>query len=122
MKIPVTIVPKEKCALNILRELGDRTKNSWIYLHKDVVDVLLKSADKIYEERKNDYWFYRLKWNANDEFPETIMELHWNTVISEYLRMDYQMWVQVYSINAKGIAFRHPAKDPEEIFFLNMEA
>lgn len=122
MKLPITPVPNGKCALDVLAELGNRTQNSWIYLHKNVVNDLLEKADSFSEHYEENYWYYSLHWDATDEFPETNLDLHWNVVFSEQISRDYSIWVEVVSIDADDIAFKHPAKFPEEIFFLKNES
>ena len=121
MSLPITPVPNGKCAMDVLAELRERTKNSWIYLHKDVVNDLLEKTDTYSEHYEENYWFYQLHWNATDKYPETNVELHWNEVCSFNRSKDYSVWVEVTFIGADDIAFRYPAKDPEEIFFLKFE-
>lgn len=108
MKKKVTIVPKDKCPLDILAEMGDRTKNAWVYLHWEAVNKLEKTCDG-YEELAHSI---RLSWNATDEFPSTTI-----TIGTEVIGT----WKPVYFIEAEDIAFESQASDPEEIFFLKMD-
>ncbi len=108
MKKEVTIVPKDKCPLDILAEMGDRTKNAWIFLHQGAVNKLEETCNG-YEELAHSI---RLRWNATEEFPSTSI-----TIKTE----EFSRWKQVYFIEADDIAFKHSCSDPEEIFFLKMD-
>lgn len=37
-------VPKDKCPLEVLAEIGEQTRDAWIFLHNDVVDHLKETA------------------------------------------------------------------------------
>lgn len=49
MKKEVTLVPKDKCPLDVLADMEERTADAWIYFHENAVKKLEKSCD-IYEE------------------------------------------------------------------------
>lgn len=108
MKKDVTIVPKDKCPLDILAEMGDRTKNAWVYLHVNAVYKLKETCNE-YEEANRSI---KLKWNATEEFPSTSITIGTEVVGS---------WRPVWFIEADDIAFKQESCDPEEIFFLEME-
>ena len=108
MKKEVILVPKDKCPLDVLAEMGERTKNSWIFLHQNAVDKLRRTADEICEIAVGVNSFY---WKSTEEFPETI------------LRFDISrgVWSKVTRITADDIAFKITSTDPEDIYFLKMD-
>lgn len=102
MKKEVILVPKDKCPLDVLAEMGEQTKDAWIYLHKTAFDRL-RSED----------------CSTKDEM--TFSELCFEE--TEILINDTGggIWFTVCSISANDISFKDRAKDPENIFFLKME-
>ena len=108
MKKEVILVPKDKCPLDVLAEMGERTKNAWIFLHQNAVDKLRRTADETCEVAVG---VYRFDWKATEEFPETI------------LRFDISrgVWSKITSITADDIAFKITSADPEDIYFLKMD-
>ena len=94
MKKEVTFVPKDKCPLDVLAEMEERTAIAWIYFHENAVKKLEKSCD------------------SYEEFPATAI-----TIGTEVIGC----WNPVYSIDAEDIAFKSHSSDPEEILFLQME-
>lgn len=105
MKKEVILVPKDKYPLDVLAEMGERTKDSWIFLHDNVVSELHKTADYIEEGE-----YQELVWSAPDKYPATILDIE---IVGT--------WHKVYRILADDIAFIYEPKDPEDIFFLKME-
>ena len=110
MKKEVKLVPKDKCPLDVLAELGEQTKSAWIFLHRNAVEKLISIADDHRPQMSCD--FQELFWNATDAFPETTIwiELHPDKV-----------WLEVYRIDADDIAFNLPADDPDNILFVKMD-
>ena len=108
MQREVTLVPKSKCPMDVLAELGERTKNSWIFLHDDVVKILKASCDKSYPYAD----CIRLFWYGTDEWPTTTIFICENEI---------GCWKTVTDINAPDISFERKADDPDEIFFIKMD-
>lgn len=108
MKKDVTLVPQDKCPLDILAELESRTKNAWIYLHENAIEKLKKTCDK-YEE-----WAHciSLTWEATDKFPAA------NIYIGQE---EIGCWKPIFLIKAEDIAFSTRVSDPDEIFFIKMD-
>ena len=104
MKKEVILVPKDKCPLDVLAEMGERTKNSWIFLHDDAVFKLEITADFIEETE-----YRELVWNATEKYPATTLDIEISGT-----------WHMVYRIDADDIAFTDEPQDPEDIFFLKM--
>lgn len=111
MKKQVTIVPNDKSPINVLAELKKRTSNSWIFLHENVVENL-KERKSILEELT--YCIYLTLIEEINSI-ETKIEIAIETeVLGE--------WKPVYWIDSEAIEFTIQSHDPEEIFFLKMEA
>lgn len=108
MKKEVTIVPKDKCPLDVLAEFENRTKNAWIYLHENAVKKLEETCNR-YDKFTG---FISLVWNATEKFPMT--NIH---ICTEKTGC----WQYVQYISADDIAFNCMVEDPEEIFFLKMD-
>jgi len=103
----VTTVPKDECPLNVLAKMGNQTASAWIFLHKNAVEKLRKTADFVGGFSS----IIELKWNETPKYPSTLV---WITNSSEE-------WIKVFRIEATDIAFEYAAIDPENIFFLKME-
>ena len=108
MQKDVTLVPKSKCPMDVLAELGERTKKSWIFLHDDVVKILRASCDKSYIYAD----CIRFFWDATEEYPTTSICVCENEI---------GCWKTVTDINAPDISFERKADDPDEIFFIKMD-
>lgn len=106
MKKEVIIVPKDKCVLDVLAEMGERTKNSWIFFHKNVVKKLQKTADANYSAAT----VRTLIWNETEEFPKTEL----------YIDISAKIWCSVIDIKATDIAFEKDAEDPENLYFFQI--
>ena len=110
MKKEVTLVPKDKCPLDVLAEIKERTANAWIFLHDNVVENLQKSCN----EYNLLYRGIRLKWNATKTFPDTSVLINREILGGAH-------WNFVYSIDADDIEFKYRSPNPEEIIFLQMD-
>ena len=110
MKKEIVIVPKDKCPLDVLADMGEATSNSWIFLHKNAIKKLNSIADKYHADVIGQT--QECFWNATDKFPETTIKIELCVV---------KTWLQVLSINADDIAFKERSDDPDNIFFLKME-
>ena len=71
MKKEVILVPKDKCPLDVLAEMGERTKNSWIFLHQNAVDKLTITAD----ESREVFFGFVFYWKSTKESPETSLKV-----------------------------------------------
>lgn len=109
MKKEVTLVPKGKNPLSILAEMGDRTKDAWIFLHQGVANELRRDSNG-YEELASS--MIRLRMNATEEFPSRSI-----TIETE----GFGAWNRVRIIEADDIAFNYESLDPEEIIFIKMD-
>ena len=69
MKKEVILVPKDKCPLDVLAEMGEITEKAWIFLDASAYNKLLESDGcKVYGSEKDDGKIM-LKWEATDEYP-----------------------------------------------------
>ena len=106
MHTEITYVPKDKCPLDVLAEMGAETSEAWIYLHKNVIEKLAKSADYHFSTYVG---FFELRWEE-DRYEK------------KYLLYEEtgHTWHKVRIIIASNIAFRNLSLDPKHIFFLKM--
>lgn len=114
MKLEPTIVPKEKCPLDLLAELGEQTGSSWIFLHQDVINRIIDTADEMLWSRSDGIAL--CKFFASEDTPLTEIDFEYSKPSS-----DCRVWAWVSRISAIDIAFTSPPKNPENIFFLKME-
>jgi len=109
MKKEVILVPKDKCPLDVLAEMGERTRNAWIFLHLNAFKKLKDDCDTC----KSNYFDKNLlTWWATEEYPAT------EVVINDKAHTD---WVEIFRISASDIAFVVRSANPEEIYFLKMD-
>lgn len=111
MKKEVIIVPKDKCPLDVLAEMGERTANAWIFLHANAVEKLQRSYVSCKEGKKPGT--LDLTWEATDEYPETRVVIDVGAMAVD--------WKHVILISASDISFTLMPVDPEDIYFLKME-
>lgn len=103
------VVPRNKCVMDYIADLGEKTKNAWIFIHQSNLDQLLKSEGVIdrgwLEDRRT------LSWEKTDDYPETTI------VISTFDADDFYVVVQ---IDAEDIAFKQisKVKNPEYVIKL----
>lgn len=103
----VTPVPKDKCPLDVLAEMGEKTANSWILLHKNAVEKLRSTADSI----DGHGCFILITWKETAEYPSTRI----------WVPNSNEEWIKVIRIEADDIAFKSEASDPKHLYFLKME-
>lgn len=108
MKKEIILVPKDKCPLDVLAEMGERTRNSWIFLHENAYQHLLESEGASHMAVAN---MVSISWKATINFPET-------TVMCEV--PSPEGWGKILFIEAEDISFLRPVEDPEDIYFLKM--
>ena len=48
-KMKKIIVPKDKCPLEVIAEMGEQTQNAWIFLNKDAINHLRDTAIAVTE-------------------------------------------------------------------------
>lgn len=112
MKKEVILVPKDKCPLNVLAEMGERIRNSWIFLHENAYEKLSKTSDiHSTNNTMNDAELAYMKWNATEEFPVMIL----------FCDVPSVTWGRIKSITASDIAYSICPSDPEDIYFLKMD-
>ncbi len=114
MKFEPTIVPKKKCPLDLLADLGEQTGSSWIFLHQDVINRIIDTADEVNWTRSEG--LATCKFFESEDTPITEVNFEFSNPPS-----DCHVWAWVNRISAIDIAFTSPPKTPENIFFLKME-
>ena len=108
MKKEIILVPRDKCPLDVLAEMGEQTKNAWIFLHGNAISKLQLTAN--FDSFK--YGCQKLTWRKTKEYPKTVIWIHANYTSD---------WAKVAVIEADDIAFKKEVNDPENIFFLKMD-
>lgn len=113
MKKEVITVPKDKCPLDVLAEMGEQIRNSWIYLHSNVYEKLRTICHSYGTyNRMNDPESALFKWHATKDYPETV-------VFCDVPKGTH--WARIQSIKASDIAYDMLPHDPESLFFLKMD-
>lgn len=113
----IILIPKGKCLLNFLREMGERTRNSWIFIHQNVVKQLEDTSD---DEFCEPAYIRNFIWKEISKYPQSTLGLD---ISHEVLRgKEYVVeWYVVDWISAKDIAFRSKPRNPDQILWLKME-
>ena len=111
MKKEVTLVPKDKCPLDVLAEMGERIRKAWIFLDASAYNKLLKSMGCKTHFSKINNETISLRWEATNEYPATKVFLEPPRNFG---------WGKIFFIEAEDIAFTTAVADPEELFFLKM--
>ena len=97
------IVPKSKTLLDVLTEMGERTKRAWIFINDNVFINLVQTADYIVEYDDTT----ELGWDD----PEVIIR------VDPYI----DLWIEIDFIHATGVSFVYRPVDPDEVLFISME-
>ena len=111
MKKKVIIVPKDKCPLDVLSEMNERTANAWIFLHHNALEKL-QHSDGVSCKEGRKQGTLELTWEATDDYPET-------RVVIDVCAMATD-WKSIILISASDISFTLMPVDPEDIYFLKM--
>lgn len=113
MKLEFITVPRDKCPLDVLADMGDQTSNAAILLSPNAMKKLKGTAD--IDEKLDEATMF-LSWKATDKFPQTSIIL-----VKETCNLRGIEYRAVY-INAADIAFRcQRHKEPEVEYVLEME-
>lgn len=100
-------VPKGKCPLDFLAELGERISKAWLFVDNNVFNNISSSLDDagVYSDRTMCF-----RCEATEEYPSTEI----------IMKRVSEKWFYIISIKAEDIAFTKPVSDPEEVFFMEM--
>lgn len=101
-------VPKKKCPLDIISEMGEDAKKFRFFMDQAGLDQLRKSADSLTSIFDDSI----LEWKATDKYPSTKL----------VLSRSYGKWYMIKEIEAKDIFFRKISKNVEDNIFLEKEA
>lgn len=97
-----------KCPLDYLAEQGEKTKSSWIFLSRNAVKAMEENA----ETNDTDGALLILGWKATEDYPASNITLRGRSLCDE------NEWYELVRCDAEDIAFRAPANNPREIFFI----
>ena len=112
MNKEVTIVPKDKCPLDVLAEMGKRTENAWIFLHQNAVEELRRSEGVSCKEGRK-VGTLVLTWETIEDYPETRIVIAICAMLTD--------WKPIILISASDISFDLMPVDPEYLYFLKMD-
>ena len=113
MKKEVILVPKDKCPLDVLSEMGERIRNSWIFLHENAYQRFKSEGDTFsVGNSMNANQTAIFTWDATEKHPNRglIVEIP-----------NSKGWGKITYIEAKDICFGMVTNDPEDIYFLKMD-
>ena len=114
MKKDVILVPKDKCPLTVLVEMGEQLRNSWIFLHDNAYQFLLISKGSTHSLNNcmNGNQTALIQWAATKTLPKKTMFCDVPTA---------EGWGKIQAIYAEDICYGLSPNDPEDIFFLKMD-
>ena len=104
----VVLLPKGKCPLAFIRELGEKVKDSWIFLHENVVSNLENTADECIL-RGNPLV---LSWNPTNELSKITIAIQYS---------EKNVWNKMISVETDKNDFIPASEDPEYIYFIKMD-
>lgn len=107
MKREIDLVPYDKCVLDYLAELGERTANASISIDEGCLEQMYERCDKVTGIRG---FLVTLHYNGSDEYPPADVTIKCG-----------KTWNLILLIDADDIPFKAHSDDPEEIFFLKLE-
>lgn len=113
MEKEIIIVPKNKCPLEVINGMGDQLKSSWVFIHENAYQHLLKSegASCTMGNKMNLPKSVLITWYSSSKFPKSLVfcevppSLGWSRV--PYIELDTSI-------------FRFSPPDPNQIFFFKM--
>lgn len=92
--------------------MEERTKDAWIFLHRNALEKLINSEGVSVKEGKK-VGTMILTWEAAEKFPKTRIVVNVCSMATD--------WKTIILISASDIAFNLMPTDPEYIYFLKME-
>lgn len=113
LKAEVIKVPKDMCPLDKLSEMGECIRNSWIFIHRNAYERLLRSegAKPSGGDSVNRNKTTCIMWEATKEYPCTVI----------YCEIPEENgWGRINAIAASDIAYGGCPVDPKAVFFLKM--
>ena len=106
-------VPKNKHTLEFLAEMGEKTKNAWIFLHESITDDVIREEGVVYTYNQRGFsHFYWISKAQEHSCPRMVCSISPNT-----------WWYVVVEISAPGVAFEKCCKNrkPDYIILLQKE-
>lgn len=106
-------VPKDKYPLDFLAEMGDRNKNSWIFLHESIITELRNNTDCMHEYAVSNLEI--LTWKISSPYYRTKL------FYSCFENMPLYTTLKIIS---NEIAFKEISiiEQPDHVFLLKMAA
>ena len=100
-------IPSDKEPLDVLKIVGERVKNSWLFLNKEFY-VRLAISSNHYFIGKNGVAC--MKWNAKEDQPEVTL----------FCDLPGVTWGKIRSMQIGSVAYMRTPDDPINIYFLKM--
>lgn len=112
MSQKIISVPREKCPLDVLADMKERTNLADIFFSPAAADNLIETADIVLSN--SDTSLISLLWNETEEYSMTSVFLE-RKHFEEPTGVQYQVLI----ISADDIAFRHKVDKPTVNYFLD---
>ena len=113
MKKEVILVPKDKCPLDVLAEIGEeRASNAWIFLHENAYHYLVKMEGA-----------HRSIENCRYARRVALISIVAPKVYTKFISCEVPSangWGKIHSIEAEISVFGPAPDDPEYIYFIKM--
>ena len=112
-------VPKNKCPLDIIAEMGEDSRNAWLFLDHNCKEDLFQKADDIITREGSSFYegmTHTLVWAATDQFPETTLVIELFAGCEDLIGT----WA-VKQIVADDIAFEKRTPIPTEVYLFEKE-
>jgi len=112
MKKEVILVPKGKCPLDVLSQMGERIRNSWIFIHTNVYKHLCDNHGVPY---------LATLMNANQKACFSWGDLEKESHVALFCEVPQIQWGKLLSVHGQNVSCDLEPDDPEEIYFLKMD-
>lgn len=107
MESKIVNIPSDKKPLDVLKIVGERVKNSWLFLNKEFYVRLAISSDHYFIGKNG---IACMKWNAKENQPEVVV----------FCDLPGVTWGKVRSMQIETVAYMRAPDDPVNIYFLKM--
>ena len=108
MKKEVLLVPKNKFPIDVLGIIGEDAKNSWIFLHENVIEKM----------REKCFYSHQKEEDRNVELFSIDAP---NYIIIGVEKNNTTKWSKICHVYSNEYGFIHEHIDPENIFFVKMK-
>lgn len=107
MENKIVKIPSDKDPLDVLKIVGERTKNSWLFLNKEFYVRLAMSSNHYFIGKNG---IACMKWNAKENQP----------AITVFCDLPGVTWGKIRSMQIENVSYMQTPDDPINIYFLKM--